>query len=493
MEIAKVHAVEAVTSNSLPINTSKRLDSHKARQYVDQVFEKSVIPQLSNYIRIPNKSPSFDQDWEKNGYMNQAVKMFANWARDHIGPLAHVEEVYVEGRTPLLLIDIPGECNHDPILLYGHLDKQPEMSGWDEDKGPWTPKREGDRLYGRGAADDGYAMFTALSAITALKEQKIPHNRCVVLIEACEESGSADLPYYLETYKDRIGSPSLIICLDSGCGNYDQLWCTSSLRGVVGGVINAQVLKEGIHSGSGGGVAPESFSVLRAMLDRLEDPETGHVKPDALHVLVSEKRIQEARDVVAAKQETKDTSLPLTEGVIPVTQDPVGQILQNTWEPSLAITGSDYLPNIADAGNVLRPQTSLKLSMRIPPTLSPDVAMNSIKETLETKPPFQAKVSFIDAHGAPGWEAPTNEPWLEQALQDSSVEYFGKPYLTTGEGGSIPFMADLAQKFPQAQFMVTGVLGPQSNAHGPNEFLEIPTAKKLTCCVAHVISEHHKR
>ena len=174
----------------------------------------------------------FDADWVAHGYMDQAVALMETWAKAQ--PIAGmtVEVVRLEGRTPLIYIDIPAsgpETGEDVVLLYGHLDKQPEMTGWDDDLGPWKPVLKGDRLYGRGGADDGYAIFGSLTAVMALQAQQLPHARCVVLIEACEESGSYDLPAYVDHLAARIGKPSLVVCLDSGCGNYEQLWCTCLL------------------------------------------------------------------------------------------------------------------------------------------------------------------------------------------------------------------------------------------------------------------------
>src|SRR3990167_4200612 len=209
-------------------------------KYIDQLWDSSIIPTLMEYIKIPNKSPHFDANWHSHGYMDQAVTLIANWCHAHAVTNMKLEIIRLEERTPVIFIEIPGNSD-DTILLYGHLDKQPEMKGWDADLHPWKPVLRGDRLYGRGAADDGYAAFASLAAILALHEQKIPHARCVILIEACEESGSTDLPFYVEALKDRIGQPSLVICLDSGCSNYEQLWLTTSLRGLLNGVLTIQV------------------------------------------------------------------------------------------------------------------------------------------------------------------------------------------------------------------------------------------------------------
>ena len=226
------------------------IDIETTRKFIDQRWGDEIVPTLIEYIRIPNKSPAFDPDWAAHGYMEEAVRLFERWARARLADVsgATLEVVRLPGRTPVIVIDLPSEVE-DTVLLYGHLDKQPEMTGWADGYGPWIPRLEGDKLYGRGGADDGYAMFGALSALLALRDQSVPHARCVVLIEACEESGSYDLPYYVDHLAERLGNPSLVICLDSGCGNYDQLWLTTSLRGLASGTLTVRVLEEGVHSG----------------------------------------------------------------------------------------------------------------------------------------------------------------------------------------------------------------------------------------------------
>jgi acetylornithine deacetylase/succinyl-diaminopimelate desuccinylase-like protein len=277
------------------------LDPVKLGQFVGQVWGDTIVPTLIDYIRIPNKSPAFDPDWAAHGHMEEAVAMFERWARERLPALpgATLEMVRLPGRTPLILIEVPGE-GADTVLLYGHLDKQPEMVGWADGYGPWIPRLEGDKLYGRGGADDGYAMFAALTALAGLREQGMPHARCVILIEACEESGSYDLPYYVEHLSARIGSPSLVICLDSGCGNYDQLWLTTSLRGMAAGTLTVEVLEEGVHSGDASGVVPSSFRILRQLLSRLEDEADGAIKPAALYAQIPAERLAQAKRAAAA-------------------------------------------------------------------------------------------------------------------------------------------------------------------------------------------------
>ncbi|HJU27594.1 MAG TPA: M20 family metallopeptidase [Candidatus Binataceae bacterium] len=467
------------------------MDISAVRRHIDDLWNSSIVPELIEYVRIPNKSPAFDRDWQAHGYMDQVVARFEAWARARTIPGMRIEVMRIEGRTPLLLIDVPG-ASDDCVLLYGHLDKQPEMTGWREGLGPWHPVVEGDRLYGRGAADDGYAMFACLAAIEALRAASVAHARCVVLIEACEESGSFDLPQHIDRLGDRIGRPSLVIGLDSGCGNYDQLWCTTSLRGLVGGTLTVEILTEGVHSGASG-IVPDSFRIVRQLLSRIEDENTGKVLPDSLHVEIPSARIEQAATAAKALGDSVEREFPFVAGSRPVSENPAELILNRDWRPTLAIIGADGLPQIGNAGNVLRPTTAVKLSLRIPPTCDPKAAAQTLQELLEKDPPYGAKVAFKPDWGAAGWNAPELAPWLARALDGASHGWFGRPPAFMGIGGTIPFMSMLGERFPEAQFLITGVLGPHSNAHGPNEFLHIPFARNLTGCVAQVIADHLRR
>ena len=469
-------------------------DAARLTDFIGALWDEAVTPTLVDYIRIPNKSPAFDPDWVAHGHMERAVDLLASWtsARLPALPGASLEVVRLEGRTPVTFIEVPGEVD-DTVLLYGHLDKQPEMSGWSEGLGPWTPVIDGDRLYGRGGADDGYAMFGALSALLALRDQRVPHARCVILIEACEESGSYDLPAYVGHLAARIGDPSLVVCLDSGCGNYDQLWLTTSLRGLAGGVLRVDVLTEGVHSGDASGVVPSSFRILRQLLSRLEDEDTGEIRPSELHDQIPAERVAQAKVAAAALGKEVWAKFPFVEGMEPADDDLVELILNRTWRPELAVTGLAGAPEPVNAGNVLRPFTTAKLSLRLPPTADPAPAAKTLKDLLERDPPYGAKVSFKAEGVGAGWNAPPLAPWLADSIERASVAAFGRGVAMMGEGGTIPFMGMLGEKFPKAQFVITGVLGPHSNAHGPNEFLHLPTGKKVSAVVAMVLADHAGR
>ncbi len=475
------------------------MDTGKAIALVDSTWDKSIVPMLVDYIRIPNKSPAFDPDWVKAGHMDKAVALIAGWCQEQAIEGLKLEVIRLKDaqgkpRTPLIFMEIPGKATKrgadDCVLLYGHLDKQPEMTGWFEGLGPWLPVQKGDKLYGRGGADDGYAAFASLTAIRALMEQKIPHARCVVIIEACEESGSYDLPHYIDHLKARIGKPSLVVCLDSGCGNYDQLWCTTSLRGMAAGTLRVDILTEGVHSGDASGIVPSSFRIARQLLSRIEDEGTGRIKPANFHAEIPAERLEQAKVASRTLGEHLQLRFPFAGKAHPMEKDLAQAVLNRTWRPFLAVTGADGLPALTNAGNVLRPYTSLKLSLRLPPTADPEKATQAMKDLLEKDPPYGAKVTFSQEHAAAGWNAPASAPWLTKAVERASQTYFKKEAVYMGEGGTIPFMGMLGAKFPQAQFIITGVLGPGSNAHGPNEFLHIPMGKKLTAAVAQIVGDH---
>jgi acetylornithine deacetylase/succinyl-diaminopimelate desuccinylase-like protein len=472
--------------------------------YANRTWDDEIVPALTRYIAIPAKSPMFDAQWEQHGHIDQVVRDAASWVEGKKVAGLKLEVIRLPGRTPVIFFEVPatkpghGDKQADTICLYGHLDKQPEFNGWRNDLGPWTPKYENGLLYGRGGADDGYAVYASLTAILALDAQGIPRPRCVGLIESCEESGSFDLPAYVDALKDRLGNVSLVVCLDSGAGNYDQLWLTTSLRGNVTGTLKVEILTEGVHSGDSSGLVPSSFRILRQVLDRLEDSRTGDLLPQSFHCEMPADRLNQARATAQILGDEAWKRFPWACGAdggptLPTTSDPLQSLINRTWKPTLSVTGVDGFPALKDAGNVLRPYTAFKLSLRLPPLVDAGVAAQKLKALLEDNAPYNAKVTFAadgraDARGASGWNAPTLTPWLEDALNGASQTHFGAPCGYIGQGGTIPLMGMLQKSFPAAQMMVCGVLGPKSNAHGPNEFLHVPYGKKLTAAVAQVMA-----
>jgi acetylornithine deacetylase/succinyl-diaminopimelate desuccinylase-like protein len=468
--------------------------------FANRTWDDEIVPALTQYIAIPAKSPMFDAQWEKNGYIDKVVRDAASWVEGKKVAGLKLEVIRLPGRTPVIFFEVPATKagSTDTICLYGHLDKQPEFNGWRNDLGPWTPKYENGLLYGRGGADDGYAVYASLTAILALDAQGIPRPRCVGLIESCEESGSFDLPAYVDALKDRLGNVSLVVCLDSGAGNYDQLWLTTSLRGNVTGTLKVEILTEGVHSGDSSGLVPSSFRILRQVLDRLEDSKTGELLPKFFHCEMPADRVAQARATAQILGDEAWKRFPWACGAdggptLPTTTDPLQALINRTWKPTLSVTGVDGFPAMKDAGNVLRPYTAFKLSLRLPPLVDGNEAAQKLKALLEDNAPYNAKVTFhadgrVGAQGASGWNAPTITPWLEDSINAASRAHFGAPCGYIGQGGTIPLMGMLQKSFPAAQMMVCGVLGPKSNAHGPNEFLHVPYGKKLTAAVAQVMA-----
>lgn len=495
---------EFAVNAKLPMSA---LNTETLRDQVDRAWDSELIDRLSDYIEVPAKSPMFDPDWAAHGYIDTVVRQAAQWVQAQKVDGLTLEVIRLSERTPVIFFEVPassgvgdqrapGALAGQTVLMYGHLDKQPEFTGWRSQLGPWTPVYQEGKLYGRGGADDGYAIYAAITAIQALKAQGAAHPRIVGLIETCEESGSRDLLPYVDALRDRLGDVGLVVCLDSGAGNYEQLWLTNSLRGMISGVLKVEILTEGVHSGDASGVVPSSFRIMRQVLERLEDSATGRLLPNAFHCEVPPERMAQLRQTAAILGDQVYRRFPwahfdcggATQTALPTTTDPLQALLNRTWLPTLSVTGADGFPDLQNAGNVLRPYTAFKLSLRLPPLVDAAEAVGQLKTVLEDNAPYQARVTFEQGSGATGWNAPATAPWFEQALNAASISHFGAPCGHIGQGGTIPLMNMLSKGFPKAQMMVCGVLGPQSNAHGPNEFLHVPYAKKLTAAVAQVIA-----
>jgi len=470
------------------------VETEKLLERASSVWESDVLPTLETYVRIPNLSPQFAPDWKSDGHMDRAADLLAGWCRARPIDGVRVDVVQPPGLTPSILVDVPGHGaassagEDDPqVLLYGHMDKQPEFTGWREGLGPWDPVLEDGHLYGRGTADDGYAVFCALTAIEALRAAGGSHARCLVLIEGSEESGSPDLPATLEAIAGRVGGPRLVVALDTGCATYDRLWCTESLRGLINGTLEVRVLSEGVHSGSAGGVVPSSFRIARMLLSRVEDEASGEILLEEMNVPVPTAAVDAARSLSELVGEAALEDFPVVDGLRLTGSGTVDRILSRTWKPSLSVIGAEGLPDARVAGNVLRPYTALELGFRLPPTCDAARAAVALERALTADPPYGAEVSFEVQAVADGWAAPSREEWLSEALAVASKSCYGLPWAMMGEGGTIPFLGMLNERFPGAQIVATGVLGPGSNAHGPNEFLDLAAAMKLSAAIGVVL------
>ncbi len=469
------------------VETATVTDTVRAR------WTDDVLPSLSELVAIPALSPGFDPEWAASGHLDAAVEHVRAWLASREIPGATVDVVRLPGRSPVLLLDVPatpGGEDAGTVLMYGHLDKQPPVGGWSDGLGPWTPVVRDGRLYGRGSADDGYAGYAATTAIEAVRASGGAHARTVVLLETGEESGSPDLPAYLEHLTGRLGRVSLVICLDSGGNDYDRLWLTTSLRGMAQVHVTARVLDSAQHSGLASGVVPSSFRVLRTLLDRIEDSATGAILLPECNVEIPADRLAEARATAEAAPGSVAGAFPRHGSTRTVVDDEVELLLNTSWRPTLSVIGASGMPEPAEAGNVLRAATTLALSFRLPPTADSAAALAAIEKTLTTDVPYGATVEVTGTEAADGWNAPELAPWLASALERVSDEVFGNPWRSTGLGGSIPFMGLLGRTYPEAQFLVTGVLGPDSNAHVPDEWLHLDQAQRVTEAIAHVLHAH---
>jgi acetylornithine deacetylase/succinyl-diaminopimelate desuccinylase-like protein len=468
------------------IDFMKSIDFSRLSDYIDKQWDESALPSLCDFIEIPALSPSFDADWEENGYLDAAIETFVSWVKSLPLEKTTISVHRLKNRSPLLLITIEGDVSNE-VLFYSHLDKQPEASGWSEGKGPWKPVIEDGWLFGRGSVDDGYGGYAGILSVLGLQEQGIAHPTCRFLIETGEESGSPDLELYLDELKPQLGTPDLVIVLDTGGMDYDRLWVTQSLRGIVAGTLSVQVSSVGVHSGHGSGVMPSSFRLARQLLSRLEDEKTGEILPEWLHLEINDEMKKTCSEIVKMKgDEMKD--FPLLEGVKKQVEDPLDIFITMNLKPSLSVIGADGIPPIESAGNVLRTNTDLKISIRTPPGMKASVVAKKVQKLLEENPPNGAHVTAKMTEVADGFLSPQLPESISSALEDACKEFYGNNSMSLFIGGTIPVMAMLQSRYSDSKFIITGAGGPGGNAHGPDEKLHIPTAKKVTKCMSSAVA-----
>ncbi|HWG12774.1 MAG TPA: M20/M25/M40 family metallo-hydrolase, partial [Streptosporangiaceae bacterium] len=466
------------------------MEQDTVRASVETNWADEVLPSLAGLVEIPALSPAFDAAWAEHGQLRAAVDHVQAWIAAAGVPGASLEVVELPGRSPLLLVDVPataGAGDHGTVLLYGHLDKQPPVGGWADGLGPWTPVFRDGKLFGRGVVDDGYSAYAATAALEAVRAAGGEHARAVLLLETGEESGSPDLPAYMEHLAGRLGNVTFVVCLDGGGGDYQRMWLISSLRGLVKFTVTVRVLDSAQHSGLASGIVPSSFRILRQLLGRVEDAATGEIGIPEMNAPIPADRRAAAEALAALDPGGQKRLYPLVAGMRPAAEDDVELILNNTWRPTLSVTGAAGLPEPAQAGNVLRTATSLTLSLRTPPLADAKVAGAAVVQALTTDVPYGATVEIDDFVAENGWNAPAFAPWLSAAMDSVSDRVFGKDYGSLGIGGSIPFMEMLGRRYPDAQIVVTGALGADSNAHVPNEWLNIAFAQQITQAVAHLL------
>ena len=454
----------------------------------DEIWEQSILPSLSEFIEIKALSPLFEPDWANLGELDATIELFCKWLDDQGISGMSYETHRIDDLSPVLLVTIEG-TGPGEVIFYSHLDKQPSKSElWSEGLHPLRAVRRDPWLYGRGSVDDGYGGYLCATSIRLLQEAGAPHPRCTLIIETCEESGSFDLPPYLEALSGQLGDPDMVVVMDSGGPDYEHVWMTEALRGLVSGTLSVKVSHEGIHSGNSGGSIPSSFRILRVLLDRVEDSATGRVLIPEMHVEIP----REIREKAVALREIVGNSIweqfPTVDSLRQASDTTEDMIIAMNWAPTLSIIGADGMPSVQVAGNVLRTNTDLKLSFRIPPGVDSDIAIACAKKALEEDPPYGAEVTFTPDSCADGFHAPPLAGSVSDAIHDASMELTGLPPLAIWTGGTIPFMAMMQGKYPEAMFLCTGSSGPGNNAHGPDEKLHIPSSKRLTVTLSATIS-----
>ena len=452
----------------------------------------AAVEGLKSLIRVPNLTPSADPEFLTNGLIQQAIDAVKTWIEAQGIPGLKTTVFADPGREPLLLVEIPGtapDAKH--VLTYGHLDKMPHLdpAGWRNGLGPTTPVVEGNKIYGRGTNDDGYNSFCLMTAIRYLHEHGLKYPKITIILESGEESGDTEIKRYLDELKPRIGDVGLIVVLDCEAQDYDTVWCCTSLRGVVNGTLSIHHLATPCHSGMATGLVPSTFRIARMLISRLEDEQTGEIKVKEAHVEIPANRIQQAKDVAAHLGERSHEIVSPLDGCKLLTTDNSQLLINKAWKPGLAVTGCDGIPPIASASNVMRTNTDLKLSLRIPPGVDAEALGKTLKSVLEADPPYGAKVTYDCSAAGNGWCGRDFSPEIDQVITEASMKIFGNKPAYYGEGGSIPLCNKFQELWPEAQTLVTGCAGTDSNPHGYNESLDLPYTGKFTAIVAAILAK----
>jgi acetylornithine deacetylase/succinyl-diaminopimelate desuccinylase-like protein len=400
---------------------NKDCNAEATAAYVEKWWADWYVKGLCEFIEIPNLSPMFDAEFYTNGTTQAAAKHVDDYINklEIKGITKH--SFTPEGKPPMYVYVVEANGNDKNVMCYGHLDKQPWMMPWREGLGPTKAVIEGDFLYGRGGADDGYAPFSCALAIKNLQVQGLPHPRFALVLETEEESGSPNLLELLALSKEAIGTPDIMFCMDSGAFNWDQLWMTSSLRGIICLDVQIDCAHGGYHSGEVGGIVPETMRIMRHLLDRIDDSKTG-MCCEALNCEIPERFKTEAKFMAELSGPEMYKKYHVCEGVDCMHEEGIDQMyLNNTWRANMAITGAAGLPAIQTAGNVCRPSTSMRLSIRLPPKVNPDDAYAAVTKLLTTDVPYNAKVICTSQGKGQGWCMGELSPWLTEGIMKAGA------------------------------------------------------------------------
>jgi len=454
-----------------------------------------AIEGLMNLVRVPNLSPDYDKEFLTNGLIMKAIDVTKAWMETQ-GIKGLQSTVYHDpGRWPLLRVDIPafnGGSRH--ILCYGHLDKMPHLdaAGWSEGLSATNPVIRGPKVYGRGTNDDGYNSFLVITALRYLEEHNLPHPKITILLETGEESSDEEITRYLHDLHDSIGDVDLICILDAESQDYETVWMCKSLRGVVAGVLSVKHLAVPCHSGMATGLVPSTFRIARELISRIENEKTGEILFPEAHVEIPQNRIDQCNAIAAHLGQGSVEIVTLLPGAKYLSED-FGQLLLNkAWKPGLAVTGQRGLPIVEEGSNVIRPETALKLSLRIPPGVDAEKCQAAMKKILEADPPYGATVEFKPLGAGCGWYGKDFDPLLDAAIKKATKAAFGAEPLYYGEGGSIPLCNTFQELWGKAQIIVTGCAGPDAKPHGYDESLDLPYTGKFTAVVASIFCDFAK-
>lgn len=430
---------------------------------------RELLPQLRADLEELSRIPSVSLE-TLDGYDQATVDASAARVVELLEAEGMTVRIVREGGQPAVIGHLPGPEGAPTITLYAHHDVQPagDPALWDSD--PWTPTERDGRLYGRGVADDK-AGITAHLAALRVHRGAMPVG-VTVFVEGEEEVGSDSLPTILARHGDALRADAIVLA-DSGNWEIGQPALTTTLRGLVRVVVTVSTLDHGVHSGMFGGPIPDALTTLCRLLATLHDAD-GNVAVDGLdEVEVAELPYDEPR--LRAESGVLDGVRLIGEG----------SILARLWgKPSISVIGINA-PTVENASNTLIPSASAKISMRLAPTQDPGTAYQALCEHLTGQDVWGATVSIVKSDDGPGFAADTTGPIYDEAKAALADAWDGTTPVEMGVGGSIPFVAAFAERFPEAAILVTGVEDPDTRAHGANESLHLDEWERA--CVAEAL------
>ena len=462
---------------------------------ISKIFNTTTLPNLMNFIRIPNTSPEFDPDWDKNNLLLKASKLIITFIKTLQLKNTEITLLKDENHTPFILTETKSskEKEKNTILFYAHIDKQPNCEGWDKGKSATNPIIENGRLYGRGSIDDGYAIYSILTAIKYCQDNNLFTNRIICIFECSEESSSDDLNYYFDKLIPFFGNDiSLFCCVDLTCLDYKKMWIVNCIRGVMDFDVKIYTLNNDIYSNFTKGVFPDNFMIFRKLCDLLRNEKGEFLIPE---LIISEDKIPKDR-----KKELEEASkeigidfikvLPLYNNTKPMKDDIYKLLLNNIWKVSMIIKGIDGIPDKKYEGNILSKGLKARIQMRIPPLLNGKKAFEAIKKKFIENTPFNSKVEVEMIGIDDGWNDKNFSERSKNVFNYVSKIGFGNDVGFKFDGGSVPFIQYFENKYPKSQIANLGIRGYECNEHGPNESIDLDACKKFIAALVILMSEY---